>query len=232
MIIAREWEGDIVLLGGDFSSISLGVGNTDSMEFTTIDNDIEYIYNGNNFDQPHEEGWGDELYPVDYTENISILVQTNNVSLIENPNTRSFRINMYMPQNIQRSTVIEDNKKTTTTANILATDTTVPVDAVNLANFADYGVAWIGSERIEYNAKDSDNLLFVQRGTLGTPAQDHDSGSVVAEANSRIPTLDRFAHYEDNLRLAYNDSGVSLADPAGGITPEHAFIRNAGQGSI
>ena len=228
----REWEGDIVLLGGDFSSISLGVGNTDSMEFTTIDNDIEYIYNGNNFDQPHEEGWGDELYPVDYTENISILVQTNNVSLIENPNTRSFRINMYMPQNIQRSTVIEDNKKTTTTANILATDTTVPVDAVNLANFADYGVAWIGSERIEYNAKDSDNLLFVQRGTLGTPAQDHDSGSVVAEANSRIPTLDRFAHYEDNLRLAYNDSGVSLADPAGGITPEHAFIRNAGQGSI
>ena len=70
----RDWEGDVVLLGGELST---DPDNTDSMEFTTVDNDIEYIYNGNDFDQPHEEGWGEELYPVDYTENISINVQTN-----------------------------------------------------------------------------------------------------------------------------------------------------------
>jgi hypothetical protein len=225
----RDWEGDVVLLGGELST---DPDNTDSMEFTTVDNDIEYIYNGNDFDQPHEEGWGEELYPVDYTENISINVQTNASGSTEDADSRAFRINMYMPQNIQRSTVIENANKTTTTAEVLAADTTIPVNAVNLANFADYGVAWIGSERIEYDAKDSDNLLYVTRGTLGTPSQVHASASTVIEANSRIPTPDRFAHYEDNLRLAYNDSGVSLADPAGGITPEHAFIRNAGQGSI
>lgn len=225
----RDWNGDIVLSGGDLDTDPI---NVDAMTFTTVDNDIEYIYNGNEFDQPHEEGWGEELYPVDYTENISILVQTNNAGSVENTNTRSFRINMYMPQNIQRSTVIEDTSKTTTTANVSNTDTTIPVDAANLTNFSDYGVAWIGSERIEYEAKDANNLLFVQRGTLGTPTLTHASGSVVIDANQRIPTPDRFAHYEDNLKPAYNDSGVSLADPAGGISLEHAFIRNAGQGSI
>jgi len=228
----RNWAGDTLLQGGDFTSTP--AGNIDGMTFTTLDTNLEYIYNGNEFDQPHEEGWCEELYPTDYTENISILVQTNNVSYIENPNTRSFRINMYEPNITHTSTVIEDSKKTTLTDGISATDTTIAVDAVNLANFDDYGVVWIGSERIEYGAKDTDNLLFCTRGTLGTSTQEHLPGAVVQHASytSIIPTAAHFSHYGDNLRMAYNDSGISIADPAGGITPEHAFIRNAAQGSI
>ena len=76
-------------------------------------------------------------------------------------------------------------------------------------------------------------LFYCTRGTHSTPIQEHTSGTTVIEQNERIPTLESFAHYGDNLRLAYNDSGVSLADPGSpGISPEHAFIRNAGQGSI
>jgi len=224
----RSWEGDTVLLGGDFTSDS---DHTDGMEFTTVDNDIEYIYNGNEFDQPHEEGWGEELYPVDYSENVSILVQTNTTGNTVDAETRSFRMNLYHPNNLQTSTVIEDTRKTEITASIGATDTTIGV--LSTAALDDYGVVWIGSERVEYGAKSATNLLYCKRGTNSTSAQLHLSGTTVVEANEQIPTLARFSDYGDDLRMAYNDSGVSLADPGSpGISPEHAFIRNAGQGSI
>ena len=142
--------------------------------------------------------------------------------------TRTFRINMYRPDNLQTSTVIEDSKKTTTTGAVGATDTTIPV--ASTANYPDNGVIWIGSERIEYSAKDANNLLYATRGTLGTSAIAHNASSVVIDNNQEIPTLNRFSDYGDNLRLAYNDSGISLT--AAGTTPEHAFIRNAGQGTI
>jgi hypothetical protein len=152
-------------------------------------------------------------------------------SSIASANSRAFRMEMYYPNNIQISTVIEDSRKTTTHANVSVTDTTIPV--VNSTSFDDYGVVWIGSERIEYGARDPHNLLYCTRGTHSTPIQEHTSGTTVIEQNERIPTLESFAHYGDNLRLAYNDSGVSLSDPGSpGISPEHAFIRNAGQGSI
>jgi len=224
----RDWEGDTLLLGGDFTNEP---DHTDGMEFTTVDNDIEYIYNGNEFDQPHEEGWGEELYPVDYSENVSILVQTNTAGNTVDAETRSFRMNLYHPNNLQTSTVIEDTRKTEITASIGATDTTIGV--LSTAALADYGVVWIGSERVEYGAKDTTNLLYCKRGTNSTSAQEHISGTTVIEANEEIPILARFSDYGDDLRMAYNDSGVSLADPGSpGISPEHAFIRNAGQGSI
>jgi len=94
------------------------------------------------------------------------------------------------------------------------------------------GVVWIGTERIEYNAVSGENLVFCIRGTRGTSSQAHTSGATVTNAgpSQRIPTVQKFSHYEDGLRLAYNDSGISLT--AVGTSPEHAFIRNAGQGSI
>jgi len=94
------------------------------------------------------------------------------------------------------------------------------------------GVAWIGSERITYGAIDGNNLVYVTRGTYATPEQEHTGGTLVNDASSplRIPILSEFGHYGDNLRLAYNDTGVSLA--ANGTTPEHEFIRNAGFGTL
>ena len=93
----------------------------------------------------------------------------------------------------------------------------------------------MGNERIEYGAKD-DNfvvgglLFYCTRGTYGTPVLTDTPIGTTVRHEPRIPTLDNFAHYGDNLRMAYNDSGVSLS--SAGITPEHAFIRNMGAGTI
>jgi len=235
----RTWAGDTVLSGGGFSS-NVPTDEDYSM-FNFQPADFEFDYDGNIFDQPDKEGWGEELMPVDYTENISILVQTNASGSTETADTRTFRINMYEPQGLQESVAIVDTYKTTTTANITATDTTIPLVDAGLMDRVDRGdgdiglvpgVVWIGTERIEYNAVSGENLVFCTRGTRGTSSQAHTSGATVTNAgpSQRIPTVQKFSHYEDGLRLAYNDSGISLS--AAGISPEHAFIRNAGQGSI
>ena len=149
-------------------------------------------------------------------------------------------MSIYQPNDIQFSNVIVDAHKTTLTSNVSGTDTTIPVASV--AQFDDPnsvygvgevpGVVYINGERIEYDAIDGNNLLFCTRGTMGTSAKAHTSGDSVVHSGptTRIPILEKFSHYENNLRLAYNDSGISLS--AAGISPEHAFIRNAGQGSI
>jgi hypothetical protein len=226
----RTWAGDTILQGGTFT---VNPDNEDVIKFTTVDNTIEYVYNGNNFVQPVQEGWGNELVPQDYTENVSILVQTNASGSTETSDTRSFRMNMYMPQNIQESTAVVDAASTVTTTVASRADTTIVVnDATNLP---DSGVVWMGNERIEYGAKD-DNfvvggaLFYCTRGTYGTPVLNDTPIGTTVRHETRIPTLDNFAHYGDNLRMAYNDSGVSLSST--GITPEHAFIRNMGAGTI
>ena len=76
------------------------------------------------------------------------------------------------------------------------------------------------------------DLLFCTRGTLGTSAVAHTSGASVVNSGqtTKIPTTNKFSHYGNNLRLAYNDYSTSLA--SAGTTPEHAFIRNVGKGTI
>ena len=77
--------------------------------------------------------------------------------------------------------------------------------------------------------------MFCTRGTLGTSAIAHTNGDTVVNsgASTRIPTVAKFSHYGNGLRLAYNDSGMSLTEHvAVPQTPEHRFIRNAGKGTI
>ena len=223
----RDWQGDTILTGGTFATAP---ENTDEITFTTVDGDIEYIYDGNAFQQAVTEGWGNELYPMDVHENISVLVQTNTSGSTETANTRSFRMNIWEQYNTYESTVIETAKQTTLSSAVTVSDNQLQVTDASILDSS--GVVWIGSERIEYGAKDGNVLRYCTRGTYGTPAVAHNSSDVVTNAgvSSRIPILENFGHYGDNLKLAYNDSGVSLA--AAGTSPEHAFIRNAGSGSI
>ena len=161
-----------------------------------------------------------------------------NDGVTDGPDSRTFRMVYYMPTNIQESNAIVDAQKTTTTADINTTDTTIPVtdatvlDDPNITLGANPGVVYIGNERIEYQAINANDLLFCTRGTLGTSAVEHTSGASVINSGqtTKIPTVDKFSHYGDGLRLAYNDSGISLS--ATGTTPEHAFIRNVGKGTI
>jgi len=222
----RTWAGDTILQGGTFT---VNPDNEDVIKFTTVDNTIEYVYNGNNFVQPVQEGWGNELVPQDYTENVSILVQTNASGSSETSDTRSFRMNMYMPQNIQESTAIVTATSTVTVGSTVASDAdTFTVD--DDTGFPDSGVVWLGNERVEYGAKLGTTLYYCTRGTYGTPVLTNTPIGTTVRYETRIPTLENFAHYGDNLRMAYNDSGVSLS--SAGITPEHAFIRNMGAGTI
>ena len=141
---------------------------------------------------------------------------------------------IYQPNDIQISNVIDDAHKTTLSSSVTATDTTIPATSPTFFDnpTTEPGVVYINGERIEYDAIDNNNLLYCKRGTLGTSAKAHTGGSTIIHSgpSTRIPTLEKFSHYGDGLRLAYNDSGTSLS--AAGISPEHAFIRNVGPGSI
>jgi hypothetical protein len=228
-----DWaNGDVILSGGTFTSTS---ENVDSITFTTLDNAIEYIYNGNSFIQPNYEGWGEELYPADFTENIRIRVQTNASGSTATIDTRTFQINILEQHDVEESIAIVQASTATTQSNITATDTNIPlIDASMLFVPAQgrRGVAWINNERITYGAIENNTLKYCNRGTYATSAVAHASGASVIDASipQRVHMLEIFAHYGDGLRLAYNDSGVSLA--SAGITPEHAFIRNAGYGTL
>ena len=353
----RIWAGDTVLEGGTFTTAP---DNVDAITFTTVDGDIEYIYDANIFQQSTEEGWGAEFLPMDVHENISILVQTdkvrtaayatgttsnslvrrfvdletmlggvpNNASLTQceyrgdfatnseyidvsfddgstfrvgefggadSPNyatstvltskdltpllvvdggktgvfveydasagvnfspsgmsnwwdvrlsfasnwgvgsdTRSFRMNIWETYRLYESSVIVDATSTVVTTTIIASDHDAFMVA-DASGFPDSGVVWVGNERIEYGAKGTPTILgttlfYCTRGTYGTPVLTNTPIGTTVRYEPRVPILDNFGHYGDNLRLAYNDSGVSLADA--GTSTEHAFIRNAGSGSI
>ena len=222
----RIWAGDTVLEGGTFTTAP---DNVDAITFTTVDGDIEYIYDANVFQQSTKEGWGAEFLPMDVHENISVLVQTNASGSTETSDTRSFRMNIWETYRLYESSVIVDTTKTFLALGCTATDTTIQLNQIFASMPAGGGVVWIGTERIEYGAYEGGNLRYCKRGTRGTAAQAHAINAVV-NYEPRVPILDNFGHYGDNLRLAYNDSGVSLA--SAGTSTEHAFIRNAGSGSI
>jgi hypothetical protein len=233
----------IVLSGGNFITTTYDTELTS--EFTTIDDNLEYVYNGNKFEQPEFEGWGEELYPLDMTENIKITVQTNSTGSSPTADTRTFALNYYYPANVHEATVITQAAKTTVTEEINATSTQIEVaDASALTDPAsiysgvidtvavERGVIWIGSERIEYGAIEGNTLLYCVRGTRGTSTQTHEIGATVTDYSwpYRIPTTNLYTDYQNALRPAYNDPGISLS--SAGTSPEHEFIRNAGFGTL
>jgi len=241
----RTWAGDSVLMGGGLR-IDDTNGNVDYSLFTHVQADLTDDYNGQVFVQPATEGWGEELVPTDFTENINMLVQTNASGSTVTNDSRAFRIVQFQPMDIQESHAIVDLKKAELLANATVFDDEITVhditaldDPNNLgANNLVPGVAWIGTERIEYLAIDATGpgtagkLIGVTRGTLGTSPKAHSIADEIWNAgpSTRIPTLKKFSHYGDGLRLAYNDYSTSLA--SAGTTPEHAFIRSVGKGTI
>jgi hypothetical protein len=228
---SRSWDGDLILSGGVFDSEP---DNVDFSEFTTLDINLEYIYNGNTFIQPVLEGWGDELYPIDFTENIKITVQTNVSGASETGDTRTFYINYWDQYNVEESVAVVNSSKTTLSATIDENDTDIAVvnAAVLTVPVTENGVVWINNERIEYGAIVGNTLKYCVRGTRGTSATSHTIASVVSDASSslRIPTPTNFYLYGNSLLPAYNDSGISLA--AAGTGAEHSFIRSAGFGTL
>ena len=253
-----SWAADTILTGGDFVAEYLsdpyivdgyvvdgyvedGVYtasteplNVDGSTFTTTV--FDYLYNGNAFIQPVEEGGGSELYPADFTENIRFRVQTNVSGSTATSDTRTFQMNYFSPYDIEESIAIVNSAKTTLNGAITASATSIVVTSGAVLNSSvsadNRGVVWIDNERIEYDAIDGNTLMYCTRGTRGTGDVVHSNGATVIDGGHkyRIPTLDNFVDYGNGLRMAYNDTGVSLS--TAGITPEHAFIRNAGYGTV
>ena len=254
----RSWAADTILTGGDFVAEYLsdpyivdgyvvdgyvedGVYiasteplNEDGSTFTTTV--FDYLYNGYKFIQPVQEGWGSEIYPANFTENVRFRVQTNASGGTTTSDTRTFQMNYFAPYDIEESIAIVDTAKTTLNGALTASATSIVVTsgaALNsVVSAENKGVVWIDNERIEYDAIDGNTLMYCTRGTRGTGDVAHNTGATVIDGGYlyRIPTLDNFVDYGNGLRMAYNDTGVSLSTT--GITPEHAFIRNAGYGTV
>ena len=254
----RTYAADTILTGGDFTGlfeiqpyvidgymedgyIELRVEeasteplNDDGSLFTTTT--FNYIYDGDGFIDPVNQGWGNELYPIDFIENIRVLVQTNTSGDIVDSDTRTFQINYFAPYDLEDSIAIVDAAKTALDGAITASATTIEVTdgavLTQLVTADNKGVVWIDKERIEYDGIDGNTLLYCTRGTRGTGDVAHETGAVVLDGGYlyRVPILDNFVDYGNGLRMAYNDTGVSLS--TAGITPEHAFIRNAGLGTV
>ena len=126
---------------------------------------------------------------------------------------------------IEVSNVIVDTKKTVPASDVTATATDIPVTNASVLDQPTIttghgapnrnGVVWIGTERIEYGAIDDNRYAEVRvRGTLGTGQKAHTSGDTVNNSgNTTKIALEKSSHYGDNLRMAYNDSGITLAGP-------------------
>ena len=145
-------------------------------------------------------------------------------------------MNYFAPFDLEESIAIVDTAKTTLDGDVAANATTITVldGSVLTSNVTaeNKGVVWIDNERIEYDAIEGNTLMYCTRGTRGTCGVAHSNNATVIDGGYlyRIPTLDNFIDYRNGLRMAYNDTGVSLSTT--GITPEHAFIRNAGYGTV
>lgn len=199
----------------------------------TVSGDFEFVYDGNNFQQPAEEGFGDELWPGDFGENLRVRVQTNTAGSVEDVNTRTFQMSITPTYQIEEGIAIVDAAKTTLQSNISDSDTDIEVTNATtllIPTWDHPGVVWIGTERIEFHAIDGNTLRYCVRGTHLTSAQSHNANATVIDGTYVIPAEEDFRDYGDNLRIAYNDRGISLA--SAGNTPEHAFIRNAGKGTL
>jgi hypothetical protein len=258
----RSWAADTILTGGTFTGLYLAdpfitsgyvgfEGNSEYVEvpleaiamepiyqdystFTTTE--FDFVYNGYRFVQPVEEGWGTEIYPSDFTENVRFRVQTNASGNTVTSDTRTFQMNYFAPFGLEESIAIVDAAKTTLDGAITADATTILVNSSVELNSnvtaENKGVVWIDNERIEYDAIEGYTLMYCTRGTRGTSSAAHSNNATVIDGGYlyRIPTLDNFVDYGNGLRMAYNDTGISLSTT--GITPEHAFIRNAGYGTV
>jgi hypothetical protein len=184
----------------NFTELNLNGGNNwnssndiDYSNFNTTTYD--YIYDGNKFIQPKEEGWASELFPMRMTDAVRILITRNTNGSVENSNS------VYPIIFSDKDDKLEYSKSTantiTTLSNaVLSTDTIIQVtDITKLWNPAISGVAsvrgiiWINGERITYRNIEGNKLLNCIRGTKGTVARGYALNDLVYSANSEYVTI-------------------------------------------
>lgn len=178
------------LYGGDnwYSSNDVDYSNFDTLEY-------DYIYDGNSFVQPYEEGIAQELMPMIMTDAVRILV-TRNTSGSTVDNDTVYPIIFSDKEDKLEYSKSDINSITTLSTNVAATDTIIEVSDINkLWNpstttiASQRGIVWINGERITYRNIDGNKLMNCVRGTKGTVAKDHLVNDVVYSANSEFVSL-------------------------------------------
>ena len=176
---------DTILSGGNNWTVPT---NIDYSNFDTLTYD--YIYDGNKFVQPYEEGFARELMPMIMTDAVRILITRNTSGNIVNDDTVYPIIFSDKEDKLEYSKSDIDSI-TTLAANISPTDVTIPVtdisklwDPSTTTVASQRGVVWINGERITYRNIDGNNLLNCVRGTKGTVAKSHAINDIVYSANS------------------------------------------------
>lgn len=181
---------ELTLNGGNnwYSSTNIDYSNFDTTEY-------DYIYDGNKFVQPYEEGFAQELMPMIMTDAVRILVTRNTSGSTVNNDTVYPIIFSDKEDKLEysKSTI---NSVTTLAANALSTDTTIIVsdisklwDTLTSTDATQRGIIWINGERITYRNIDGNKLLNCVRGTKGTVAKNHNINDIVYSANSEFVSI-------------------------------------------
>ena len=170
--------------------------SSDNIDYSNFDTtEYDYIYDGNKFVQPYEEGFAQELMPMIMTDAVRILI-TRNTSGGTVDNNTVYPIVFSDKEDKLEYSKSDINTITTLAANISSTDTTIQITDINkvwntstTAVASQRGIIWINGERITYRNIDGNKLLNCVRGTKGTVAKDHLINDIVYSANSEYTSV-------------------------------------------
>jgi hypothetical protein len=137
-----NWIGENLLKGGDHWEIQPFVDKLD------IDDEPDFIYDGNSFYHPQYKGFGEELLSMSMQDTAIITVIRNTNSDIEDANTKRFIILKNNREKLEAS-LITDEYMTVLYDDISKTDKAIKVEDLHPEN-VDSGAIWIGREKINY----------------------------------------------------------------------------------
>ena len=169
-----------------------------------LETDYTYVYKGQRLEAA--EGLPEDVVPVAPSENLVLTVRTEDPLSATEIEYKQHITPAGYTDYIRMSGV--ENATLTETVNKDSTD--IKLDDVSSLhkpspnNSYDYGVVWIGDERIEYGAISGNTLINIRRGTLGTTIADHSVGDVAYDGTSRqqIPNANDEWWVNDNDGLA------------------------------
>lgn len=191
----------------DSSSPSIEYAGTDFTDATTPTEELtETFMNAQMYNERNT------TYIADVTENMKILVITNESGSTVNTNSRTL---VYLQDNESNTLAysLQDSKQDSITAEFTVTDTEVEVTDGTKFN-AGGGYAYIGGEIIRYGQVIGNNLKYINREQHRTSSKTYDSATKIIDiTDSRLTLMNRIGIKGNNTTASrFNDVGKKILD--------------------